>query len=343
MNAETKNALFSKKMIGSFIMLVFLFALLLIALFIVFNSSLGWFSQSTEGATATGMLVTVSDTPDYTLLIERTDEFDAVDPLNGNAARYPGIAGLKSMLDYSNTGDPAYNSSYRYSLTDLSTSDYERLAYELINENVSGREDSDDNYDYHFLRPGSCGTLTFYLKPRGSNAVTAEFNLTVCGFNRLYGEITEDNNAEIIDLLSGHILFFETRTGNSINTYKYDDLIVDHTFTYTTEGKTPVTLRGETCYKIELYWEWPINYGSIRSNTAANENDTTQKYPWVLHEFVKNEPECFFAGVDNVDFTQIDSLSPEDVEKLIDGYNDGDQEIGDYASFLIAFVSPLNS
>ena len=298
---------------------IYLSLLFLVVIFVVvcivrnFDSS-AWFSAR-NNVDATGLQI-VAATDGYELLIERSTEYDS---LIAGVPKYDTVDMIKTQLGALGEG---------YDFTETSTAQASKLAYELQNEVAYSENDE----DYYSLMPGSCGTLTFYLRPTDGD-VTANFDLSLeCYVNRYEGEtlVTEKvENANVLNLLHGHILFFTDRRGNSVNEYKYNGLITDGTFSYDTSQNALCTEPGKTdCYKITLYWEWLLTYNDILNNTGNAA--WAERYPPQLTTFVTDSPECFFAS----------NRGSSDIDELNDGYNDGDQTIGENANYIVAFVTP---
>lgn len=312
----SQNKTDDRLLVGRVVLLALLCTVLIFAAIYVLdrNFSLGWFS-SNSGARAENMQV-VSSTLLYEILIDRTAEYDTV--IAGNP-KYDGVADLKTELQ-----TPAYS----YSVTDTSTQSADKLAYELQNE-VSYWQ---DGVDYRNMMPGDCGTLTFYIRPF-SASVVADLELSVGSFMYEYEGanlvVNEVVDPVVLNLLRGHILFFTERTGTGPSDYRYDGLLTDGRFAYSTAQHTPIASGPKAgCYEVTLYWEWPLTYYDIEENISATPGQ--KKYPAELGDFVDDERAYFFA-------TNQNSNDPED---LNDGYNDGDQTIGEHANFIVTFIIP---
>ena len=306
--------IFGKKLSGKeqkMLILRLIFILLSGALLLFFSFySFAWFSNN-SGVTSTGMHLVVS-TDTYDVLVERGTTYDSGhDYITGDGK-------LKSLL--ANAG---------YSLTHSSTADSTSIAYELVNEY---------SFDGHYyLMPGAHGTVSFYIRPKVANSnVTARFSLNLSGYKSVITPGENDTVVEtmsavtsesVLNMLKGHILFFTERT--TVNgQFQYDGLIDDGTFAYNSSGKSKSTDPGKTdCYKVTLYWEWPITYDSITDNISTP--SVTKKYPEELEDYLNDHREYFFAV----------SVSGNKQEEMIDAYNDGDQTIGDGMVALVAYIN----
>ena len=255
--------------------------------------SFAWFSQNRNVGNS-GLEISVR-AEDYELLIERT-------------ARYAEHAIIVGEGHAQDSLEAAF-----FDLTETSTSSAPYLAYELVNEY---------RYENQYnLMPGSYGTLTFYLRPRRTGNLSVTFSLGLGGYVLTYDlEGNESFDAveseTVLTLLKGHLLFFTARTGATFETYAYDGIIEDGTFTYNTAEHALCNEVGKTdCYKITLYWEWPITYYDIVDDISDGE--TTRRFPEETEDYLENTEYFFLSVPQNATLTQ-----------LSDAYNDADQAIG---------------
>lgn len=302
-NAKQKKDLINRVVVLTLLFIVLIFAVIYI---ISLNLSLGWFSNN-NGVTAEGMAV-VSETDKFYLLVDRTNEYDSLLP--GSVPKYDVIPDFKSDLADSGA----------YSFTENSTQNAAGVANELINELTY----SDGGEHYRFLMPGSCGTMTFYLKPKNDEAVVANLNISIDCFEQVLNGLEytyqKTENQRVLDFLKGHILLFEERTGADVEHYKYDGLITTGVITYDTSEHTKCTVPGKTdCYMLTFYWEWPPIYSAM--STQISETRGQKKYPPELADYIDDNRGYFFALNQN----------SSDIQDLDDGYNDADQIIGEHA------------
>lgn len=269
--------------------------------------SFAWFSQNRR-TDESGLEISVH-TAQYEILIDRTTRYDS---------------GYDVITGSGHTKDSLTAGSYSTTATSTMTSPF--LAYELINEYRY-----ENKYD---MMPGSYGTLTFYLRPLTNADLTINFRLDLGGYVLTYdNEGTESFDAvtstTVLNLLKGHILFFTERTGANFNSYVYDGLIDDGTFSFATSEHSLCEEVGKTdCYKITLYWEWPITYYDITDELSTEL--TTLRFPEETADYLENT-EYFFLSL---------PTGASD-NQMSDAYNDADQAIGNGVDCIIAYVNTL--
>ena len=287
----------------------------------VFLPSLGWFTNNRSVVT-TGLHV-VTSCEDCDLIVVRPTEYDKTKG-SPPIERYPGIGLLKEYFE-----DDGFDVD-----VETSTAAALKLAFEMVNEleRTDFDEYAEGQVATRFLMPGAYGTLTFYLRPfDGVDRLQKTFTLSLDGFRIVKtnegDEIRRVTSQGTLDLLRGHILFFTERSGADREHYEYDGL-VEESFTFDTDGRSPIAdgvLAG--CYEVTLYWEWPETYIDISRRTSDNGN--TRKYPAELGDYVSRNPQYFFA---------INQAS-EDEKERSEGYDDGDQKIGNQVHFVSASLT----
>lgn len=180
------------------------------------------------------------------------------------------------------------------------------------------------------IRPGSRGTLEFYIVPAASvEELTIQFLPTLSGIKRNVGDNDVVSYAAVTDestlqFLKGHILFFQTHTTGG----KYSGWIdPDVGFTYSLAAHSGEKQSDENgnYYPVTLYWVWPQTYVHLTNGSAFADNDQA-----ALIARLNSNPEEFLSGVDSAEGRT--SL------QLNDGYNRADQVIGDHISYLMAEV-----
>ncbi|MBO4573508.1 MAG: hypothetical protein J5762_07100 [Clostridia bacterium] len=298
-------------------------------LFVSFYS-FGWFSFNTKNKPGTLQLVT--STESYDLLIEtprRTTYDSDHDYITGEGE-------LKSNL-----------TAKGFNFTAADTTVDTKIAFELVNEfRYENR---------YYIMPGSYGTVTFYVRPAaGKSSVVAKLGLDIGGYGIVVEEDEENSGSyytvmrevesgPVLDLMKGHILFFTERTGADYEHYQYDGLI-EGEYVFDSRGKTLCEDVGKTdCYKVTLYWEWPITYFELSENLSTSVPEVTRKYPVEVGEYIEEKPEYFFAGVIGPsDVDDLEDYYSGNAERIADAlsdlYNDGDQIIGSGAKCIVLYI-----
>ena len=279
---------------------------LLLSIILVFGTvSYGWFANSTTANANNMQIIMRGD--DYEVYIPKTNKYD-------NNTVYEGITNFKNVLvengnTFNNTNNLITGSN---------------LTFELDNEYASD--------GVYYLVPGSYGSFTFYIKKTVDSDIEVNFNISMYGYKKSYNTdnvvipyIPTNNPSynKALDMLKGHILFFEERdVDNHGEPTHYRNLINGSHFSYSTSGKSKDSVYTDY-YKVTVYWEWPLLYEDIANNTSTSE--TTKRYPSELLTYLNNHRSYFFAINENSNVTI----------ELSDGYNDGDQLIGDNIHYLI--------
>ena len=285
--------------------------------------SFGWFSINSV-VTTTSLKVVVS-TANYDILIDRTSVYDALDGEDNPLYDY--IVGTGELKDKLGEKD--------YDLTETDTVDASKIAYEMINE-----------YSYEgkkYLLPGAYGQVVFYIRPATAGAdVEASLRIDLGGYVKNYDEVNdvyvmEEVTADsVLNIMKGHILFFTGRSGADFEHFVYTGLIQDGVLSIDTSEMSLCEEVGKTdCYKIVLYWDWPVTYDEITENISTVSPAATKKFPADLEEYISENVEFFFA-----DMAHGTDISGYTDEQLSDAYNDGDQIIGVWADCLVVYIYP---
>ncbi len=216
--------------------------------------------------------------------------------------------------------------------------------------------DGDDEAMY----PGTSGELVFYVVPAQSGDLTLNFDLDMTAYKKSdkndenavqYGNeyLTEiGENEEALQLLGGHILFFE----------KYENGCYSGRIT---DGSFSVELKNAqegNAYKVTVYWTWPYTLGQmiLKSESAYISgrtpvfDDNSDEAGELINDAVENSGKYFkFEENNAVNVTeeQLTSLREssgdefylELYQALSDGYNNGDQCIGVDVRYILISVT----
>lgn len=182
---------------------------------------------------------------------------------------------------------------------------------------MSDESDLGNTGDENGIRPGSNGTLTFYVLPKQSGPLRLQFRLEITPMvSNERGEL-EESNQTAGKLLEGHLLFFRPVFENG--TVKKDseqnvvmELIdfTDRTFTLdfgtVNKGGDPI--------QVTLRWGWPYLLSDAVDIVDLERIKSNQEY------FLRDVPQ-------NLDNMNVSELSPY--------YNNADQHIGENIDTII--------
>ena len=207
------------------------------------------------------------------------------------------------------------------------------------------------------IAPGAFGTVSFdIVVPTGSDYTGFDISLDYLPITSGAGGLTAVNPAvesEVLELLSGHILLFGSRTALQNGGHYYSDPIGD-SLSVTLADYTPVTQADGDHYTVTFYWIWPGTFGQMafpdgdsRVHSHTLFNDSTERAALLAR--MAAHPEQFFRSRDPlnpdryVNGTELDLANPpsgytfEDYYyvELSEGYNLGDQFVGDHVRYLV--------
>jgi hypothetical protein len=222
------------------------------------------------------------------------------------------------------------------------------------------------------ISPGTSGTLTFYVVPKTSGTLTVNFQLSmdlykeVAQYSASADDITEvelnhieddgtvsDDKEKVYitkvedetaqDIISGHILFFETKDSDGY----YSDQIVDGAFQKTFEN----AVAGKA-YAVTIYWVWPYVLGQTLLPSqaylgsdiqifASEDSESRQK----MFNDMWNNVTKYFQNTDTFIVDMIKHVYENDYTSteyalLNSAYNSADQYIGNNVRY---FVLHLNA
>ena len=162
------------------------------------------------------------------------------------------------------------------------------------------------------IRPGSSGTLEFYVIPNRNTAMTIDAYLDIIpvqengtGSSKTYTPLEPDSS--VWRLLRGHLLF----------RYKYADQNIQ--LTELKDGHFQIDVpEGQKSLKVTLLWEWP--YTLAEAKALVGDGLITGSPQYFLHN-----------GIDD---TTVNAEELSDIQKK-DYYNNADQHIGETIDFIV--------
>lgn len=244
-----------------------------------------------------------------------------------------------------------------YEFLDMTSSGHAGLVVYLKNE--VRNDDAEEGMDPYMLRPGSHGTIEFFVIPKEEN-LKIKFHLNVRATGLSATPAFLEDGTAAADIIKGHILFFE-----GYESQKYSGLITDESElvlnTQTAQSET-FTVGGTqyTGYRMTIYWIWPRTLGSIvlpdghpslyvfgssLFDFDGNDvNDVEGTIFETMREYVADNWTFFFSeSVDHegppTDFASLAANIVNNFARLSDGYNNGDQLIGDAVDYLVVEIT----
>ena len=346
--------------------LIYLVALGLVisaAVTVYLHFAYGWFAKN-DSVTATGAQVTANGESDYELAARDLGTIGGVD----RDQRTPYDADSRIALYLAQEEHGGYEKLAPDYITD---NDHTAILCHLINENPH-EEDSED------LAPGAFGVISFDIVLKGDYSSDFDIDLS---FYPLGEERVEENGAivrvpspivdpdasaaeqaeqqallnELEEYLSGHVLFYKTRSAKQNGGYYYSDRLTDDSFTFELPASPDYVdaSTGYRYYTVEIYWIWPSTFGQLalpngdaRVHVHSVYNDETSRGE--ILTYISSHPGKFFrelAGNGNFQNAGGESWESLNFIALSEGYNRADQLIGDNTQYLVVCVDvePANA
>ncbi|MBQ4427847.1 MAG: hypothetical protein II881_08910 [Oscillospiraceae bacterium] len=189
------------------------------------------------------------------------------------------------------------------------------------------------------IRPGSYGKLIFKILPKRDNLIF-KANLSIAGirksgassFEFVNGDYTNVDSAtqeevlKAFKLLNGHVVIYANRT-ESAGVVSYSNQI-NNPIVHLGEGEdssiyiTGASEKGEV-YEVTLYWVWVRTYDELKEMLG--------KVPGSETNYKVDEPELVDFLFDGITEGTADTPATGS-----EGYNNGDQTIGDNIYYVIS-------
>ena len=201
------------------------------------------------------------------------------------------------------------------------------------------------------IAPGDFGTVTFDITSSSLLTSTVIVNIEVLGLIGDDDNLTLCEDSSVTQLLSGHILFFETRTAiQSIDHYyHYTNHITRLEYDTTQHSPTTPAQNGDGLYHytIEFYWVWPRSFGQL----VLDEDDSRIRHTTIFDKNVSDRPTMltYIKENSNLFFTWSQSsptVFPTNDSnyqntyyvQLTNAYNNADQSIGDNIDYIVVHL-----
>ena len=226
------------------------------------------------------------------------------------------------------------------------------------NEPVEHEDPEPDDPGDQGIHPGKEGVISFIVTPM-TDSVTLDFDFEIIGYQASYNDVnnTPDNDKddELVmtalsdlpggdgiaaqNLLNGHILLFEHRTGTAGN-YVYSTPICSNAQMHRIMNRTITTQT-----QIDIYWVWPNTLSTIVDVRSAGittvpfcqDNDSFgyDSYTAITNN-VTTYPNYYLKGVTG-------TVSTSDIAIYYTSYGDmydqGDNEIGMRVNYILIKLS----
>ena len=186
------------------------------------------------------------------------------------------------------------------------------ILWRMDDESSLGNTDDEDG-----IRPGSKGTLTFYVLPKQTGQLVLEFRLDITAkVTNGNGELVESEQAAG-KLLQGHLLFFGPVFENGAAKKDDENNVVMELIDFTDRTFTldfGTVNKGGEPIQVTLKWDWPYLLSDAVDIVGLNT--------------IQSKPEYFLCDApQNIGNMNVSELSPY--------YNNADQHIGEYIDTII--------
>lgn len=180
------------------------------------------------------------------------------------------------------------------------------------------------------IKPGSHGTLQFYIIPKQTGPMTLSFTLDLIPMVEKAGSITRSEDSTADQLLRGHLLFSYECTQDTDYTQAASPTLLDfqnRSFSLTFESAfidTPIP--------VKLNWVWPELLKDVKEGTL---HGVCSKEP--VLERMTIAPGYFFCN-NGVPVTVSPNLETQ-FKNYNDYFNNADQYIGEHLDWLMVQLS----
>lgn len=219
--------------------------------------------------------------------------------------------------------------------------------------------------------PDSSGEIEFYVVPTETGDLTVRIDLDVIGFKQAgddiirVSELTTDNSGlaqSAIDqcqtaenYLKGHILFFEEPGDTASTTHAERRYYYKKPITTGTLEKSFTNARKNEPQKVTIYWMWTNTLGQIAlkdnnsglrsdypvvSDVVDDGSDISETDKGKLIQYLIDNKSMVFANHSSISDSEIlDAKTEANFNKLSDGYNDADYQIGSNINYFMIDVT----
>lgn len=269
------------------------------------------------------------------------------------AARGPNY----DILVLENGSDGRYYNDYHSLVRDESA-----VVWQMVDDN--NMENYGDAGGNQGIRPGSCGVISFYVKPY-VDTVNLSFDFEILGYS--YDEEATNNadkmklleaNESPAQFLNGHVLLFEERTGTTEENYIYSKPVLSNYDMQRIISKNTYTKKAnDEPTQVDIYWVWPMTLSRLidartcqkitvtelpfTNTNQYSEASNTSAYSEVVDN-IREYPDFYFKGVNrptNVNDRLSETAIATDYDKYGDYYDQADNDIGMGVDFILLKMS----
>ena len=313
-----------KKLIVSSIFSSCAIIALLISIILVSGAmAFGWFSAN-MGVSATGMNVSIQN--------------------DGFKLSIPSSAGYSSTLT-----DHFSSEGYVASLATDSTNT--KIFCKITTESAETT-----------IEPGSYGVISFDIVSENDAFSSFNIDLLLRGVAVVYNVVDDErvrtledldpedpDDAITLELLYGHIMIFENRTpitGNTGPYYYSGHIESNYIYNLSSHQSDKQVVNGENHYHVKLYWVWPLSFAQMvypESDTRLNTNtlidNVTERQ--ALINYIGSNPSKYFYWTTpkSINYSSGYEQSQANYNTLSEGYNNGDQRMGDNIRYLVVEIT----
>ena len=318
-------------------------AIVVPAAIIIVVFAVAWFvSNSNVNGTPTSISVNGEET--FYLATKASDHQGIYDNSSGN--------GLSSALQYFKriTDNETINGlpDFAVGISTVTASDNNEYIIgnaDGISLMVNSTSNVNNIQQNDYVGPGSKGEITFYIIPRisGENTVHFSLSITPYGLSKIDNDVTSQqlNDTTLTNILSGHILLFEAKdtTSGEYSNQIYPEISSDGNVRFSFMSKA--NWENNTPVPITLYWIWPYRFENmIYPGLAESVFQTNTVEQSKLITWINQNKDRIIYKKQNETFVDADmNMSNADFSKWSNGYNRGDQLIGDKVAYFVWTIS----
>lgn len=328
----------------------------LVSLIVLVFIALAWFAMNDRVNGVSSTISTGMDIP-YYIATKVSDEQGVYDftEEGGNSALSSSL-NIKTRKD--NTG--------RFNLNDFFTSflslpsiikgestviaNDNQEYYKGDSQGISLMVNSDSNVNNKnqgdFMGPGTKGAITFYIIPTSDNLTSVNLTLSLSAYQILPLENSEDKNvgkASLVkenrvvrNLLTGHILIFQNQIQGNYSNRIIPTLEEDGTLSFQFT-ETGTNWKKNDAIPITIYWNWPRHFENYIYEGLENSifSSSTVEMNNLLNWVNANKGNIVNTNTTNIGDLQSanKNMSNSDLYTWAQGYNKGDQLIGDTVAY----------